>query len=617
MMKQRQYLLVWLLALATLALHAQQQYVGYTQSDSITFRGAAFGEAGTYPIGALLSPKMLSPYVGCQVLGIRVAVSQNMGRARTFIYSVAGGTLTAEVEQKQKLYEGWNAVYFNGDGYVIKGTETLFFGFDYTETAEMVAADEGALCGYGEDVEGGCYTYYDFGNGPRLYSLSGVGCLCVQLIVDVSSLPAYDLNLISADRGFKYKKAGEEIDVMVTFMNAGRETVRDYQFGCQLDEEEPVLFPQEDSIKAGRTQVSVFTYQLPETMTVGTHQLSVFVCGSNGAPLTDEALKDTLHLSFAIYENSMQRNCVYMEVYSDQTSPYVPYLDEALKQLVDNSSILSVVNVHKPGTSLSIGTSDYLHDLYAYDWPTFTVNRSYFPGEAYVAYDMNDYLPVIGADMTAAIIGDLVDQDYYSPTFASLGLQLDYNMATRKLTVKGSGDLLPEAEAIYGKLALTLMLTEDGVKATQAEYNERTGRTSNNANYLHNQVLRAYLTSPVGDALSVSDLHFEAVYDITLPEKWNAEKISVVGLLTGYVDVQGTERSLLVAQLSDQLLELDVVNATQMTIPQAMGISSVGQSSRQAPARYSLDGKRMRDRQERGLYIERLQDGTVRKVAVR
>ena len=143
-MKQLHQIWIALLLLVSLTVQAQglsenQRLLGYIQTDSITVKDGAFGEAGTYSIGAVLTPRILSAYAGCKVVGLRMAASLDLGRARTFIYNIeASGQLTAVVEQRQRLYNGWNNVFFNGDGYVIQGNESLFFGFDYTETAEKI-----------------------------------------------------------------------------------------------------------------------------------------------------------------------------------------------------------------------------------------------------------------------------------------------------------------------------------------------------------------------------------------------------------------------------------------------------------------------------------------------
>ena len=203
-------------------LSSDQRLVGYTVTDAIDVSGAAFGKAGTYSVGAVLTPQMLASYEGCRVVGIRVAAALNLGLSRTYIYDVSELGIVAQVEQYQRLYEGWNEVFFNGDGYVIQGSETLFFGFDYKETDEMVSNDQGGLCGAGDEQEGSFYCYGDLGKGEGLYSLSGLGRLCVQLIVDVSSLPMLDMDMTYLDAGFKYKQPGETVDAYLAFANIGR-----------------------------------------------------------------------------------------------------------------------------------------------------------------------------------------------------------------------------------------------------------------------------------------------------------------------------------------------------------------------------------------------------------
>ena len=158
-------------------LSSNQRVLGYTLTDDIDVRGAAFGEADTYAIGAALPPSVLASYAGCKIVGIRIAAALNLGRTRCFVYNFTGATFEPVFEQKQRIYEDWNNVFFNGDGYEIKGDETLFFGFDYVETQAMVDAEEGGICSVGEETDGAFYLYGDYGQGEGLYSISGVGNL--------------------------------------------------------------------------------------------------------------------------------------------------------------------------------------------------------------------------------------------------------------------------------------------------------------------------------------------------------------------------------------------------------------------------------------------------------
>ena len=598
-MKLRHIFLTALMAVTSITSLAQglsenQRLLGYIKTDSITVSGGAFGVAGTYTVGAVMTPQILSSYAGCKIVGIRMAAALDLGRSNTFVYQVTNSGMETICTQKQRLYSGWNNIFFNGEGYEIKGDETLFFGFDYNETAEMVAADAGGLCGYGDDLDGAFYAYGDFGQGTGLYSLSQLGRLCVQLIVDVSSLPLYDLDITWFDTGFKYKEPGENIDAMINFSNVGRQGIKHYQLCYQLDNNTPVVSNLTDSLYSGAQSDWKFSLRLPNDIATGMHTLKVFVGEIEGETLSEKSKNDMMTATFAVYRNKLMREKAYLEVYTDQTSAYVPYLNDVVKEVADNSDALITVNVHKPKTPLALASAAYLHELYAYTYPSFTINRSFFPGEQHIAYDMNDYLSKVDAWFCAGILGDMLMQDFETPSFASIDLKLSYDAATRKVGIKATGDMLPEAKAIYGDVALTLMITEDKVKSRQSVVNAL-GRTTTNQNYVHNNVLRAYVTSPIGDAINSSNDKYEADYEFTLDAGWNPDNIKVVGLLTKKVD----------AVTNDNLLDMDIINANSAAISSITGIETIQPSvATKHTGSYTLDGRRVEKKNLKpGLYI--------------
>ena len=584
-------------------LSSTQRVLGYTLTDDIDINGAAFGAAGTYTIGAALEADALQPYAGCRVVGLRIAAAMSLGRERTFVYDV-DNNFTPIVEQRQRLYKGWNNIFFNGDGYVIKGTETLFFGFDYDETQAMVDAEQGGIACVGEDADGAFYLYGNYGQGTGLYTISGVGKLCVQLIVDVSSLPAQDMAITFLDTGFKYKKPGESIDLMALLLNVGREPLSSYDVSVQIDSDEPLTFHREQELPDGQQDTWTQSVRLADDIAVGMHTLTLQLTKANGEPLADGAGKHS-SATFAVYENSLDRNQVYLEVYTDVGTPLSAMLNNALAALTAANNRVCVVNVHRQGTPLAISDAAYLEQLYAYDYPTFTVNRAYFPGEPYIAYDMNDYLPVFGTDMTAGILGDIVAQDLYSPSFASLQLSGQYDPQTRRLSIDVQGDLLPEATAIYGYLALTLMLTEDGVRGSQAVYNAVTQRATMNSSYTHNHVLRAYVTPATGTLLSGSGNGYTAHFETTLDSQWQADHMTVVALLTKAAD-QVTD---------DNVKDVDVVNAASLPLSSidTQGIAHTAASAPVPTACYGADGRQLL-KPSRGLTIIRYSDGSFRKM---
>ena len=608
--------LLILIAMAVTAVTVMadtQRYVGYTVTDDIDVSGAAFGEAGTYTVGALLPKEMLTAYAGCRVLGIRYALSQSIGRTRAFMYDATGNLFTEISAQKQRTYEGWNTVFFNGDGYVITGQESLFFGYDYVESEEMVAAEEGALCGVGSETTGSFYLYGNYGQGEGLYPISGIGRLCVQLIVDVSSLPAKDIDVTYLDTGHKYKISGSKVEVFALFNNVGRDTIFSYRMGCQIDDREPIYQEFADTLLCGEEEKWEPTITLTDDYPIGMHTLKVFVSEIDGQPI-ENTKNDTLRAQFAVYRDALPRHQVYVEVYSNQQSPYVPMLEKAFAQLQPESPHMVLCNSFAYGNPLFLPEADYLHMLYAYTYPSFTFNRAYFPGEAHIAYDINDYLAQVPAEFIAGILSDMLYQDYMNPAFATIELQPQYDPATRQLTVNVSGEALPEAEAIYGDMALTVLLTEDGVKSPQAVYNEITGRTTTQQNYLHNQVLRQFVTDPLGQTVDFADGQYTASVSTTLSDEWDPEQMHIVAFLTK----AATEVT------DDNVLEMDITNANSCAIPivnptaiQTARSDADGARKAGLQQAYTLDGQPIGDlSRHHGIAILRSADGKTRKIVM-
>ena len=111
--------LTWLAAISAAAqgnLSANQRLVGHTVTDDIDVSGAVIGEPGTYTIGATLDANVLSAYKGCRVVGIRLAAAVDLGRTSVFLNNIDGNTMSKLQSKTQRIYEGWNEVFFNGDG---------------------------------------------------------------------------------------------------------------------------------------------------------------------------------------------------------------------------------------------------------------------------------------------------------------------------------------------------------------------------------------------------------------------------------------------------------------------------------------------------------------------
>lgn len=587
-------------------LSSMQRAVGYSNTDSITQKNVALGMTGTYPVGALLTSSILKPYEGCKVIGIRFALTNSIGRSRVFLNGVdAEGVLTGEsIEQTQRTYEGWNNIFFNGSkSYEIKEGEDILVGFDYTETEEMVAADEGYLATVGEATGNEFLIYGNFNSGEGWYPITNVGALCVQLIVDVSSLPSKDLDIVYLDTGFRYKQRGENVDFYTTVANSGREDVNGYSVAYQIDEQAPVVIQKDETIKEGESDGFEQIVALGDNLSVGKHTFKVFVNTIEGAaPETNK--NDMMESVFYIYENSFARQQHYVEQYTSQKEYLAYYVNDVFAKVSGSANNMCMANIYEPGNTLATADADYLTDLYAYTYPSFTIDRSYFPGEKYIAYDVN-YYAQIGPDFVAPIIMDMLAQEDARPAFATVNITPSYNSDSRELSLGISGDVSEDASAVMGDLALTVLLTEDGVKA--AQYVVNGNQVANNPNYIHNNVLRKFVSAPKGDKITVNGLKYSGNYTVKLDDSWNVGKMKAIAFVTRMAD-----------EITDaNLKEMDITNANSFDLSDVTGIYSIEDNSSYPCKYYTIDGMEVSESQlANGIYILR-QGSSLKKVLIK
>jgi len=593
-------------------LSSIQRAVGYivdSNPDSITLSGVMVGQAGTYPVAALITADMLSTYVGCKVVGIRVAAAQSLGKSDTFLHPVtADGTIDDEqgFVKSQRLYEGWNNVFFNGDqSWEIKEDEALLVGFDYKETDAMVQQQVGGLCTVGESQGNDFLIYNNYGQGMAWYSIGNAGSLCVQLIVDVSSLPEKDLSLLYLDTGFRYKKPGEPIEMYTITGNTGRQDINSYTMLCQLDDAEPVTFRYEGRLAEQATDHRQPVLQLPADIAVGKHSLSVSVLPEDDTELTGD--NASMSVDFYVYEQTMERRKNYVEQYNSQNEYMASIVNPLINSVADANEAMALVNVYELGSPLALDETAYLFDLYAYTVPSFTINRSYFPGEEHIAYDVNYYAEQYGV-LVPSILNDMMAQDLMMPCFAGIELQPSFNPETRELTVDVSGELVEKALDIFDGLSVTLVLTEDDVVSKQTVQNTLYPGTTVQNDYVHQHVLRAYVTPVLGAPVEVSGNNYTAHFSTVLNPAWDVEKMSLVGFLTrGFdeVDVDG-------------LKHMDITNCNSVALAGLSEVRMVETTQPEMTAEYfTLNGQIVSSScLQPGIYIVR-QGNQSRKILVR
>lgn len=107
----------------------------------------------------------------------------------------------------------------------------------------------------------------------------------------------------------------------------------------------------------------------------------------------------------------------------------------------------------------------------------------------------------------------------------SIKIDNDYSETSRKLTIYTSLESVKGIDGVSGKLQLWLV--EDGITSVQVMPDG-----SYNFAYLHNHVFRDAVNGKWGEDVSMTeDAPAEVSHTYTIPEGWNANKVSVVAFV--------------------------------------------------------------------------------------
>lgn len=589
-------------AQSDMGLSDNQRVLGHTANNDIENKDVGFGQAGTYQVGALLDASALSKMVGCRVVGMRLAVSADLGRVPVYLHSVAAdGTVTQIHTQRQKLTSGWNNVIFNGDGFEIKDGESLLYTFDYEETAEMVSAGKGGLCSIGSDTANAMVMLSD----GKIYQLSGAGMICMQLIVDVTNMRAYDTAFGFFDTGFKYKKLDDAFEVFTMISSVGREPISSLRVGYQFDDLEPAYVDCQDAaIAFGESYTFQHTLTVPAGIGIGTHTMRLFVDRINGAPVEPSATMSRSE-NFAFYDNTdVKRRAVLVDVMTSSSMAITDKLNQALNTLGNINGTAIFAQHHAKGTPLYADGNDVLFSRYAFEVPVFTSNRAFFPGEKTIAYSAGELLSYPIPGITESLLQEIVAQDLTLPSFVDISAKSAYNSDSRELTVDLSAVYDDNAEAIYGnRVAAHVMLIEDNVISPQTVYFNST-HTMVKSKYTHNNVVRWMNGNAFGTPIDVNAKTGTARVTTTLDPSWNPDNMRVVAFLTKYTD----------EDVPDDLKDLDVYNAIVVPLSSTSGIESAVTDDADAPVEYyNLQGVRI-EHPASGSIVIRRQGTKVTKV---
>ncbi len=401
--------------------------------------------------------------------------------------------------------------------------------------------------------------------------------------------------------GYRYKKAGETLDVFAQFKNTGAKDISKYVANLDLDGKVYTETVSE-AVKVESTDAWEHNLTLAADIKPGRHVVKVYISSINDSVLDE---KPMIADSFYVYTESFARQMTYLEQYADEDNVYSAASNSIIAQSQKSAKTpFALVNVYRDGNPLAIAATKALCDRYAYTWPSFTLDRSYYPGESHIAYDFNSYS--LGApSMVVGILNEMLGGEYANPAFATIAISPSFDASSRTLKVEVSGKVAADYKAMFGNVALTVMLTEDSIDAPQTIYSG--GAAQEERHYLHNNVLRQYLSAADGDKLELSGFDYSAAYSAVLPATYDASRLRVVAIITRYAP----------AVTDANVMTMDVLNSYSVKVSPATGIGSPTLDKEAPRAYFSIDGRRLDSSAlPNGVVIEKL-GGRTRKIIIK
>lgn len=619
MKKITKTLAAMLFALVPLAGSAQetnqyQEIMGYDTSDAINGWDANRGD--TVRVGAVFSPLALENYVGGHVIGLQIGLNKKAHVSRVFAQNYyelqPGYNDDAYTDPKDSIDAGWHTILFDQPLDIIKDHHVII-GY------EVITHPGDSVIGLGSTSNAyGLMLHADNGAGYKTWL--GVGdaegnplpCLQVRAIIDYSNLPDADL----AIEGFhlnEYHKSGDRMPWTLVLHETGKNDVTSYAIDEYIDNERADTYNGERTIKAFATDTISGSFQLPE-LSSGTHTLKLVIYKVNGLDPIGNTDDDALQADFQAYQRATTRQKALIENFTSSASGLATVGNAAFATYLPTSKDVVLAQIHFDRYSktdpLTIETgTDIYNYLGAPYSPSASYNRCSFARDGSVLQSSN-YL--LEGDELTEYIQEQVDYANQVPAFADVNLSTNTTAnadGSASVSINVNGGILSELTDVCPNPALTIYLLQDSVVAEQDSTDIYTFQTSTISDYVHNNVLRAVITSPAGDAISASEGTYNKDYTYTIP----------ASLLKG-TDISKFRVVAFVApQLSSNvnLNNVHVNNANVLTLAygSATGINGVHGSetgANKVVARYNLAGQHVGNN-ARGVTIVRYADGTIVK----
>lgn len=509
-------------------------YYGYCAFEEPSPKTAIGYESDPSHIGvaAYYESDFLNPFVGDQIVGVRVAVLREVS-ATVFIKRTVEG---APLQQKEFLLKkGWNEIIFDTPQTITQGgSYAIGYEFDNAKEVNIIGVQS-----FGQAHEHGIYLS-QYGGKYLKYS-SGYGSnLMVQMIVRGSQQEHFTNKLyVNTVTTQEYVKAGESSSLAVDITNYGVNSVDyidlSYSFaGQQVDK---VQLPV--SLEPGERD----TITMPLKGLGKTGLLRTEITSFNGTvlltPLTYEQMVYT-------YTKSYPR-VILQEQFGTERSQLTPYAQTDLNYALPGYEDKVVWIQHHVGFNedkFTIPGSRELLFFYgnpATYCPAMMLNRRIMKGPYTV--------PTFAVPWSERV-QELYEDELGRPAFAELILDGEFDPSERRLQLSLSGSIAMD-QVDQNNCLVSVAIIENNIYTTTQE---GLAGISSGGGYYQQHTIRRFATSPLGDKPQWGkDGQFAYHCTVSLDKEWRAEEIVVVAFVH-----KGLNKG--------NLADCEVYNATQKAL---------------------------------------------------
>ncbi len=626
------------------ALAANQAIMGTYRTDNVCGSDEGLGfDAGTWKIANLISTADAVKFNGGKIVAIRYALSaEGASNIKPFLYEVNGeGSIADEPAFSLSGTNniGWNTIELptpyeiNIDRTTTDGVAGFMIGIECTVTAGTYPIGKYISMPYND-----LYVYGSFDGEAAAWNDLGdtYGNLAVQCIVEkdggftTADLKVFDM---TAPR---YVKLGGKASVSF-YCEPYSGTINNAKFAVRLGDTDIAELSYPHSID----QTCIISQEIDIPATVGelaagdTPYLTAYVKEINGAEPTDANLRldDAVASVVVLYTESLKRQKQLYEYYTSTQSSYGEYGDKILTALQNLRKDIAPVafhcNLSSGDDELYLAATQNIMAFSVYGIPAAAMNRYYYTDDvnsygtiAINAAYTDEYTTLVANNFSTLI--DASNADY--PAFATVNIETSVADDNNTITVKVSGDAVSNIDAVMGDAVLTVYLTEDRIRLAQMN----TDGSSTDGAYRHDNVIRAILSEPLGDALTFNGGKYEKTYTYTYTlgsgnrnalTLGNSDRLHIVAAISRpitYAYSETQKQNVFTTSVRDAW----VTNANMCAVGSSSSdtdtdaITEISMDSEDIEAVYSLDG-RLLTSPSRGLKFVRFKTGKTVKALVK